>query len=106
MCTIPPRQQLPITTRLAIRTWSTTRATRVVVIIIIIIIIVDKQTQKKLVLKNESKISSFSRLEIFSPKSFKISRLVRSLNNYEESVEESETERQRDQKALLSEKSK
>ena len=50
MCTIPPRQQLPITTRLAIRTWSTTRATRVVVvIIIIIIIIVDKQTRKKLV---------------------------------------------------------
>jgi len=31
---------------------------------------------------------------------------VRSFNNYEESVEESETERQRDQKALLSEKSK
>ena len=73
MCTIPPRQQLPITTRLAIRTWSTTRATRVVVVIIIIIIIVDKQTQKKLVLKNESKISlkPFLALRYFPPKASK-----------------------------------
>jgi len=39
----------PSPTWLAIRTWSTTRATRVVVVIIIIIIIVDKQTRKKLV---------------------------------------------------------
>jgi hypothetical protein len=58
LCTIPPRQELSSPTWLAIRTWSTTRAIRVVtVVIIIIIIIVDKQTQKKLVLKNESKIS-------------------------------------------------
>ena len=95
MCTIPPRQQLSSPTWLAIRRRRTTRATRVVVvIIIIIIIIVDKQTQKKLVLKNESKISSFSRQKIFSQthKSF-----IKSLVSYDflittERVEESETE--------------
>ena len=94
MCTIPPRQKLSSPTWLAIRTWSTTRATRVVVVIIIIIIIVDKQTRKKLVLKNERKISSFSRLKIFSQthKSF-----IKSLVSYDflittERVEESETE--------------
>ena len=93
LCTIPPRQQLSSPTWLAIRRRRTTRATRVV-IIIIIIIIVDKQTQKKLVLKNESKISSFSRLKIFSQthKSF-----IKSLVSYDllittERVEESETE--------------
>ena len=95
LCTIPPRQQLSSPTWLAIRRRRTTRATRVVVvIIIIIIIIVDKQTQKKLVLKNESKISSFSRQKIFSQthKSF-----IKSLVSYDflittERVEESETE--------------
>ena len=56
LCTIPPRQELSSPTWLAIRTWSTTRAIRVVTVVIIIII-VEKQTQEKLVLKNESKIS-------------------------------------------------
>ena len=56
LCTIPPRQQLSSPILVAIRTWSTTRAIRVVTVVIIIII-VEKQTQEKLVLKNESKIS-------------------------------------------------
>jgi hypothetical protein len=63
--TIPPRQQLPFTKRLAIRRRSTTHARVVVVIIIIIIIViiiivVEKQTQTReetFVLKNASKIS-------------------------------------------------
>ena len=66
LCTIPPRQQLSITKRLAIRRRSTTHARVVVVVIIIIIIIViiiivvEKQTQTReetFVLKKASKIS-------------------------------------------------
>ena len=66
LCTIPPRQQLSFTKRLAIRRRSTTHARVVVVVIIIIIIIViiiivvEKQTQTReetFVLKNASKIS-------------------------------------------------
>ena len=63
--TIPPRQQLSFTKRLAIRRRSTTHARVVVVVIIIIIIViiiivVEKQTQTReetFVLKNASKIS-------------------------------------------------
>ena len=65
LCTIPPRQQLSSTKRLAIRRRSTTHARVVVIIIIIIIIViiiivVEKQTQTReetFVLKNASKIS-------------------------------------------------
>ena len=45
VCTIPPRQQLPSTRRLAIRAWSTTR--NVVIIIIIIVNLVIKDTKER-----------------------------------------------------------